>query len=277
MASYLKPEDYLEPACPLCADGLSGQTPVHRISLCRMMQKLDEYLARNDYPGAERHLRFWLGEARCNNDEQGALAVYNELMGLHRKCGQEAQALDDTRQALKLLDELELEGTVTAATTRVNVGTVLKAFGQPESALLHYRAAESVYLQALSADDARLGGLFNNMALALAEKKEFSQANAYYRRALAVMQQVENGALEQAITWLNMANCAEDELGILESEECVSTCLAYAEALLERPELPRNGYYAFVAEKCASAFRYFGHFAYAAELEQRAEEIYERA
>lgn len=277
MASYLKPEDYLEPACPFCTDGLDGKKPVHRIDLCRMMEKLDDDLSRNDYSAAERHLRFWLEEAHFQNDDQGALAVYNELMGLHRKCGHEAEALAAMREALKLLDALELEGTVTAATTHVNAGTVLKAFGQAEAALVHYRAAEAVYLSRLPADDARLGGLYNNMALALVDQKDFAQADVCYRKALAVMEQVENGALEQAITYLNMANCAEDELGLLESEERVEACLAKAEALLERPELPRNGYYAFVAEKCASAFRYFGRFAFAEELEHRAEDIYERS
>ena len=50
-----------------------------------------------------------------------------------------------------------------------------------------------------------------------------------------------------------------------------------AEALLQTPEVPHNGYYAFVCEKCAPTFRYFGRFAYADELKQRSDEIYERS
>ena len=42
------------------------------------------------------------------------------------------------------------------------------------------------------------------------------------------------------------------------------------------PGLPRNGYYAFVCEKCAPTFDYFGRFAFAAELRAVSEEIYAR-
>jgi hypothetical protein len=37
----------------------------------------------------------------------------------------------------------------------------------------------------------------------------------------------------------------------------------------------RDGYYAFVCEKCASVFAYYGDFLYAEELEERAKRIYE--
>lgn len=276
MVTYLKPEDYLEPACPFCTDGLNGEKAVHRIDLCRMMEKLDDHLSHNDYTAARRHLYFWLDEARFNNDDQGTLAVWNELMGLHRKCSEEAEAMAAAREALVLVSQLQLEDTVTAATTYVNVGTVYKAFGKAADALPHYRAAEGIYSRVLAKDDARLGGLYNNLALALVDLKEFREADRYYRSALDVMAQVPHGALEQAITWLNMADAAECELGLLDSENQVQVCLARAEALLNTPDLPRNGYYAFVCEKCSAPFRYFGAFAFAQELEARANEIYER-
>ena len=41
--------------------------------------------------------------------------------------------------------------------------------------------------------------------------------------------------------------------------------------------MPHNGYYAYVCEKCAPTFRYFGRFACADELKQRSDEIYERS
>ena len=39
----------------------------------------------------------------------------------------------------------------------------------------------------------------------------------------------------------------------------------------------KDGYYAFVCEKCASVFGYYGYFAYENELKMRAREIYERS
>ena len=273
----IKPEDYLEPTCPFCVDTYQKDRPVHRIDLCRMMEKLDEHLGRNDYAAAERHLDFWLSEARFNNDDQGALSVLNELMGLHRKCGHEVQAMEAVREGLSLLDSLDLEGTVTAGTTFVNAATVYKSFGKAADALPLYRKAQEIYEQHLSQEDGRLGGLYNNMALALVDEKQYGEARRYYEKALAIMANVRYGQLEQAITYLNLADLATAELGLLESEDQVNDYLDRAEVLLETPEVPRNGYYAFVCEKCAPTFRYFGRFACADELKQRSDAIYERS
>jgi len=46
--------------------------------------------------------------------------------------------------------------------------------------------------------------------------------------------------------------------------------------LLDTPSLPRDGYYAFVCEKCAPVFGYYGYFAEEAKLTGRAKEIYGR-
>jgi hypothetical protein len=57
----------------------------------------------------------------------------------------------------------------------------------------------------------------------------------------------------------------------------VEEYLDRAEVLLNTESLPRNGYYAFVCEKCAPVFGHYGYFATEAELKRRAEEINDRA
>ena len=64
-------------------------------------------------------------------------------------------------------------------------------------------------------------------------------------------QHQEHGELEQAITWLNMADALEAERGAEAAEGEVEEYLDRAAALLDTASLPRNGYYAFVCEKCA--------------------------
>ena len=90
------------------------------------------------------------------------------------------------------------------------------------------------------------------------------------------MEKQEHGELEQAITWLNMADAAEAALGAENAEETVEEYLEKAEALLNTESLPRNGYYAFVCEKCAPVFGHYGYFATEAELTRRAKEIHDR-
>ena len=137
----LKREDYAEPSCPLCTDGLDGKRPVRPIDLRRMTDRLNAYLDRNDYDARERHLCFWLSEAEAGNDERGALGVLNAQMGLYRKRGKREEALAAVRRGLSLLASLGLAGTLTAATTFVNAATVYKAFGMAADALPLYAAA----------------------------------------------------------------------------------------------------------------------------------------
>ena len=114
------------------------------------------------------------------------------------------------------------------------------------------------------------------MALTLVSLGRYGEAYELYKKALEIMAHAENGALEQAITYLNMANAVEAEHGLEKAEAKISQYLDKAADLLDTPSLPRNGYYAFVCEKCAPTFDYYGFFLYANDLKERAREIYER-
>lgn len=244
------------------------------ISIDRILSKLDEHLHRNDYPAAERHLVYWLGEAEQNSDLRTALLVRNELMGLYRKLGRQAEALDCANAALSAIKAHGIAHQVGAATTYLNAATVYKAFGMAEDAIGLFEHARSVYEAELGADDSRLGGLYNNMALALVDLGRFSEAKDLYEKAIAIMSRTDGGMLEVAITYLNMASAAEAELGLEDAQEIIANHLKKAEELLEGHQ-KRDGYYAFVCEKCASVFDYYGHFFYAKELAARARRIYE--
>ncbi len=272
----LEKGDYVEPECVLC--GKPGDT-VRKdpVPVGRILDRLRKYEDRNDWPGVERHLKYWLAEAEQNGDERGQLMLHNELMGYYRKQGKKDPAFLHAEKALRLVEHLDMEETITAGTTWVNAGTVREAFGDPVAGLECFERARANYEKNLPEDDSRLGGLYNNMGLALAACGRSEEADDLFHRALEVMGKQENGELEQAITWLNMADAAEGALGAELAEETVETCLTEAEKLLNTESLPRNGYYAFVCEKCAPVFGHYGFFAMESELKKRAEEINDRA
>ena len=268
----LSREDYEEPACVLCKPDEIRPIPVGRA-----LGKLDEYLEKNDYEAAERHLKYWIAEAEAAKDLRGKLTLVNETIGLYRKTEKKGPAFDAIQTALSLLDILELSDTVIMATTYINAATAYRAFGESDEALPLYEKARELYEKLLNADDPRLGGLYNNMALTVMEKKEFDRAEELFKRALAVMEKTENGELECAITWCNLADLTAARCGMEKGEEEIGGCLEKAMALLNTGTLPRNGYYAFVSEKCAPTFAYYGYFMDAGELKKRAETIYEGA
>jgi hypothetical protein len=70
-----------------------------------------------------------------------------------------------------------------------------------------------------------------------------------------------------------MASAAEAELGLVDADETIQNYMDMAQGLLDGFG-DRGGYYAFVCEKCASVFGYYGRFVYEGELLERARRIY---
>lgn len=275
----LQAEDYKEPRCLSCSDfyQVGKDANVIPVPLDRVMDRLDRYWERNDAEGAAKHLEFWESQAREGRDWRGLLSILNELMGVYRKMSRRDPALRAAREAGALLSDLDMEDSITAGTVFLNMATVFVAFDLVESALPRYRQAQALYERYLEEGDGRLGGLYNNMALAYAIAGDYALARELYGKALAIMAAVPQGQAECAMTYLNLANVVEGEKGLLEGAEEIEQYLALAENSLNAPELQRNGYYAFVCEKCAPTFSYYGWFAQKEELLRRSKEIYERA
>ena len=61
---------------------------------------------------------------------------------------------------------------------------------------------------------------------------------------------------------------------VLPAEQHINDCINRARELLDTPGIPHDGYYAFVCEKCAPTFGYYGYFLDEAEYRGRAEQIY---
>lgn len=266
----------------------------------RIIDKMDEYMSRRDYNGAERHLLYWLEEAKLGGDLQGQLMLRNELVGHYRKTGQKEPAMESAAKALDLLRELDMENTITAGTTYVNIATACGAFGDHERAIRLFEKARAAYESSSQTETQLLGGLYNNMALTCSELGRCEEALALYEKAADLMGRVPDGELEQAITYLNMANTVEVQLGLEAGEQQINALVERAEELLEakgeellgkgeaaltdgtdlramkQEERARLGYYAFVCEKCAPTFAYYGYFMTAESLTERSEELVKR-
>ena len=266
----------------------------------RIIDKMDEYMSRRDYNSAERHLLYWLEEAKLGGDLQGQLMLRNELVGHYRKTGQKEPAMESAAKALDLLRELDMENTITAGTTYVNIATACGAFGDHERAIRLFEKARAAYESSSQTETQLLGGLYNNMALTCTELGRCEEALALYEKAAGLMGHVPDGELEQAITYLNMANTVEVQLGLEAGEQQINALVERAEELLEakgeellgkgeaaltdgtdlramkQEERARLGYYAFVCEKCAPTFAYYGYFMTAESLTERSEELVKR-
>lgn len=226
----IKKEDYEEPECPIITRGHKSAVPMSRI-----MKKLDGYLGKNDFAGAQRLLQFWLEEAGVIGDKRGQICIYNEMLCLLRKTEQKNKAYDAAENTLKLIDELEIGETVNAGTAYINIAAVYQLFDDIKKALSFYKKAETIYNEVI-------------------EKTDKSP--------------------EAAVIYLNKAYLYEMKLGLEEAEEEISKLLQKASELLDSPAVLRDRHYAHVCEKCAPVFGYYGYFLYENELKKRAEEIF---
>ena len=198
----------------------------------------------------------------------------NELTGHYRKTGEKDKSLENAEIAIALLDELEFEGTISSGTTYVNAATAYNAFGEQERSMELFEKARAVYESSERTNKDLLGGLYNNMALTCVSLGRYEEALPLYESAIKVMADVPDGRLEQAITYLNMADLFNEMKGAEEAEADIYACLDQAYELLKDPNVAEPGYYAFVLEKCAPTFSYYGYFGAAREFEKRAGEIY---
>ena len=292
----MEKSDYTDPICPFDTSMWQKEAPVESIPTDRVLEKEDEYLGKNDYAGAERHLLYWLEEARAGNDFRGAFQIENELMGLYRKSGREAEARTHAATALKMAEDPRIGADSTgAATCFINAATVYKTFGHADEGITLFEKARAIYERDLPASDGRLGGLYNNMALALTDVGRAEEALELYEKAIGRMASVPGSELEIAISCLNICDTLmardariENEAGEPTTEDDPEACLVVPEetdreidrqlsrawALLQDAGVPHDGYYAFVCKKCAPSFEYYGREENAEWLRKTSEEIY---
>ncbi len=246
------------------------------IPVNRIIEKLDSYLHKKDYSAAEAHLAYWLKEAEETFDDRGKLTVLNELVGLYRKIGQERQALTNADAAVALAEKMYRgEDTLSSGTTYLNAATAYKAFDRNDEALKLYRRAKDVYDKVLPENDGCKAGLYNNMAIALKDARQFALARDYFCKAIDILTAEEDEEGKVAVTLCNLCDLAEDEKGRDNAWDEIMRYLYEAKNNFDKCS-SRNGEYAFMCEKCAPTFARYGFEEYASILTERAKEIYER-
>ena len=205
---------------------------------------------------------------------------------LDKEYAEYAQRLDDFLNDINTADDLSKCGFLspeeTAELKKQYRGIVKRLHPDlnpnvTEQQLELFHKAVPIYKKSAATRPELLGGLYNNMGLTLAALGRYSESEESYKKALAVMGKTPGGELEEAMTLLNLANLVEAESGLESGESRIFALLDEAWEKLDGEKAPRDWYYAFVCEKCAPTFEYYGYFLASAELNRRSEEIYERA
>lgn len=273
----IKKEDYVEPNCVLCEKPYGLFEDIKPIPQKRIIEKMDMYMSSLDYNGAERHLKYWLEEAKLGNDKKGELMIYNELIGHYRKVQNKDAFLDCKTKALELIEVLDYSNSISAGTTYVNIATAHSSFSEHDDALFYFEKAKKIYESANSVQAQELAGLYNNMGISYTALKLFDNAFESYNKAIEILEKANIGELEIAMTYLNIANLYEAKYGLENCENKIFDCCDKAYEYFDKDDIPRDGYYAYVCKNSYPTFEYYGFFLYASELKDRMEKIYARS
>lgn len=244
---------------------------LNKISIKEFISELDSFYAKEDLSGAEKCLMKWKSKASLAKDKSGELTVLNEMTGHFRQTKDEKNAMSAIKRAFELIEELNIENEISAATIYLNGATTIKSFGKSAEAMEFYDKAHKIYKNKLPENSPLFAGLYNNKALALQDLNDNSSAKEYFEKAIKITEGLKGCELETAVSCINLAHLLYSENS--ENGE-IDRLVEKALSILENPLFFGYEKYAFTCRKCAPSFGFFGFFLAEKQLNERANKIY---
>lgn len=242
------------------------------IEIQQFLSGLDQLFATGQAEKAGAYLEEWFEKAEHMGDVNGMFTILNEMMGYYRSVEKEDRALFSASKCVQLIGQCGLQNHSAVGTMYLNIATTLCHFKRVEEAIAFYTRARENF-KTYGANDATMASLYNNMAFAYVQKKEYSLAEDCYQQALTLLEQVEDNYSDKAVTYANMIDLYET-MGEKEKAVC---CVKQIEIELDIPESKQNGKYASACMKCANILYAYGFICEASKLEERGTGVYERA
>ena len=248
----------------------------------RILAKYDDYIKKDDIMSALKHLEFWDKEIRIVKDDniqnkRSLLTVENELIGVYRQLKLRDKADYIIESILSLIEELDIKSNISTSTIYTNIATSYKVFEEYDKAIYYYNLAFDIYnSKDYDKTTYEYASLLNNFALTLIDVEDYDKANDYFLQAIDVLTHLKGKDLEIALTYLNIATLIDAKYNIGKEKE-IDENLDKAKAIFDGSTVIKDSYYAYVCDKAASVYAYFGYFLYAKELKERRDLIYERA
>lgn len=241
----------------------------------RVLRKLDEYCAKNNYQAAIRHIDYWITDAQVNKDDYGRLMLLNEKITVTGILDREQECIDTINKAMTLAHEAGFGKSTEMIKILYDSARAYRHFEKTGEAIFLYNYICEMYEENADENYSRLAGLYNMMALALAEAEQYEEAYEMLSKALIILAGREAAETEMAVTYCNIAELISAQYGEEKGEEYINQNLSEAQRLLELETAAHDSYYAYVCENCALVFDHFGFFFVAMELAELAKEIKE--
>ncbi len=154
-----------------------------------ILKHADELFDDDRPQEAGEYLRQMAEQAISERSYGTAMSLFNELTGYYRSVGDLDAAWRCVDKLIGLIDLLDLWGTSDAATAMLNIATVCKADGDPDSALAIYKKCEPIFISE-NVGDRRMAGLYNNICVTALETGRSEDALYYAEKAWHIAERV---------------------------------------------------------------------------------------
>ena len=166
---------------------------------------LDEFYASKESFKAENYMQNCLEDARFAGDYGALVLICNELGGYYRAVGRHEEGVPLYMLAIDCLKALNMLGSENHATTLINQATNFAVWGKPTEALSIFEEARQI-LEALGIEiDFTVATLHNNMSILCQDMDDLNSALKHLNKALEILCQLDDTAIEVATTYTNMA------------------------------------------------------------------------
>lgn len=170
-----------------------------------IIAKLDELFQQGKGQEAEQLIKEAMGEAKELGDAHSLLMLLNEMIGYMRETSRVEESYEYSKEALLLMESMNLQGSISYATTLLNIANAYRAGGRLEEALSYYSQVEGIYQKNLDAKDMLFASLYNNLSLVYQEQNNNKMAKENLLKALEIVVVNEDAYFEEAVTYSNLA------------------------------------------------------------------------
>lgn len=186
--------------------GLWNKREDGRLDIKSVLEGLDRLFADRESEKVESYLSEHLEGALTEGDAGSAIMIINELIGFYRDASQYDKAEAYCGKLLPFMERAGLKDTIHYGTSCLNIANAYRASGKLDESYCHYQKVFDIYEKVLDQKDFRYASLYNNLSLLYQEKKEFEKACEALEKALSIVKEYPEAAVELGVTYTNLAS-----------------------------------------------------------------------
>lgn len=217
--------------------------------IVQVLNRLDELFAESDTGKIQEFLEEKIACFTENGETDNLITILNEMIGFCRDMGQFKKGDIYCEKLFGLVNEVPYKGTISYATTLLNIANFKRAKKEYELSEKMYLQVLPIYDSVLEINDFRYASYYNNLSLLYQEMEQYKKAIKCLEKALKIAKTYANAKIEVATTYTNMANCYLKLLDTGSAKECLQKAFDIFEQD-EKKDYHYSGALASMAELC---------------------------